>query len=659
MRHLARSFSNMIFTLAFLLSNTGWVCAQSYNVVQKKGEIYPIAGTGAASYTGDGNSALFAGFNTPTGIAIDGDGNLYIADSKNHVIRRIEAETGVISTIAGTGIQGFSSDGGTATETQLDLPTYIGVSKRGDLYISDTGNHRLRKVLPSGVMSTVHGNPDLIPGQIAIDDLTGMVYFTDRGSSTRKDNLHIISSILRIFPSGDVTTFLETPTNYSSTLFYNDIDRDALGNVFLLYGWGFSDEIARFNGRSGTKDSIFCRSARHRTIEAFALSEPDVYYAEENFSRSLPSTVIRYGKIDKGSGFQDFGIDTIGTYTGEVSDLAIDKEGNVIFANKADNKIYRITNRKGFEPDIEFPKTFSMGELVMGSTKTKSLRLSNIGNMRLSILNISSQIPSLAIQPKSADIESGDSASVSLTIEPERSGEITGAITVLNTDPDQANVSIPLLATAFTARIDLDLERGPENQNNHRLKGVTAGDTITVQIFGSDMPTLAGFQVSLQYDTAFISAESLAFENGTLIPNALTVITHTEASVTASAAAPGEVSSQNRTDLMGTLNFVILDNFSQPDSTSIDLTDATLSLNDGTLVEVERQGSISLSSESQLTGDFDGDSSVGFSDFLKFAQVFGKRSADADYDAKFDLNDDGMIGFSDFLIFAASFGSTG
>ena len=122
MERLVRFISRHIFLSLFLnlSSNARNIGAQSFNVVQKKNLVYPIAGTGTASNTGDDGPSLCAGLNTLTGIAIDADGNLYIADSENHVIRRIEAETGIISTVAGTGEGGFSEETGLATEVQLN-----------------------------------------------------------------------------------------------------------------------------------------------------------------------------------------------------------------------------------------------------------------------------------------------------------------------------------------------------------------------------------------------------------------------------------------------------------------------------------------------------------------------------------------------------------
>ena len=201
-----RLVCQMVLVLALTSVGFGEVCAQSFNVVQKQGVTVPIAGSAAASYTGDGGAALFAGLNAPISVAIDGEGNLYIADTGNHVIRRVEAETGIISTVAGTGVGGFSAEDGLAIEVQLNGPQFVGVAENGDLYISDTGNHRLRKVsAESGLISTVYGTPELIPGDIAIDNLNGIVYFTDR--EERYPSL--LKSVMRVLPSGDVAPFFE------------------------------------------------------------------------------------------------------------------------------------------------------------------------------------------------------------------------------------------------------------------------------------------------------------------------------------------------------------------------------------------------------------------------------------------------------------------
>ncbi len=172
------------------------------------------------------------------------------------------------------------------------------------------------------------------------------------------------------------------------------------------------------------------------------------------------------------------------------------------------------------------------------------------------------------------------------------------------------------------------------------------------------MPTLNGYSVTLQYDPAFIDANTIAFEPGPLMPNALAVTQFSEASMIVSVAATGSSLSEVSEGLMGTLSFVVSENFEHPDSTAINLTNVTFSLGDGTLLEAVRSGSITLSGTIALVGDFNGDGSVGFSDFLQLAQAFGTKSTDAGFDSRLDLDSDGEVGFSDFLLFAANFGAT-
>jgi sugar lactone lactonase YvrE len=120
------------------------------------GVITTVAGTGAVGFSGDGQPATGALLNRPTGLGTDAAGNLYIADSDNHRIRRV-SPNGVITTIAGTGTGGFSGDGGQATSAQLSFPDDVAVDAAGNVYIADAGNHRLRKVSPSGVITTIAG----------------------------------------------------------------------------------------------------------------------------------------------------------------------------------------------------------------------------------------------------------------------------------------------------------------------------------------------------------------------------------------------------------------------------------------------------------------------------------------------------------------------
>jgi uncharacterized protein (TIGR03437 family) len=126
--------------------------------VSPAGVISTVAGSGTSGFSGDGGPAIQAQLNNPNGVAVDQAGNLYIADTENHVIRKV-APDGTISTAVGFGVwPGFNGDGGPATQATLNTPNGVAVDSAGNLYIADTKNYRIRKVAPSGVITTVAGN---------------------------------------------------------------------------------------------------------------------------------------------------------------------------------------------------------------------------------------------------------------------------------------------------------------------------------------------------------------------------------------------------------------------------------------------------------------------------------------------------------------------
>jgi sugar lactone lactonase YvrE len=123
--------------------------------ITPSGIITTVAGTGLSGYNGDGISATEAKLNRPTGVAVDAAGNIYIGDAHNHRIRRVDTD-GKISTIAGTGMAGLMGDGGNATDAQLKTPTGVAIGNAGNLYISDFGNNRIRSV--SNVVTVISVN---------------------------------------------------------------------------------------------------------------------------------------------------------------------------------------------------------------------------------------------------------------------------------------------------------------------------------------------------------------------------------------------------------------------------------------------------------------------------------------------------------------------
>ena len=155
-----------------------------------------IAGTNMPGFGGDGGPATAALLVDCQGIALDGAGNLYVADTHDRRIRKISA-AGIISTVAGNGVDNFSGDGGQAINAELNNPQGVALDAQGNLYIADTGNNRIRKVTASGVITTIAGSTSSGyagdggfstaaqlngPSRVALDP-AGNIYFTDNGNN--------------------------------------------------------------------------------------------------------------------------------------------------------------------------------------------------------------------------------------------------------------------------------------------------------------------------------------------------------------------------------------------------------------------------------------------------------------------------------------------
>ena len=132
--------------------------ARVRKVAASTGILTTVAGNGTAGFSGDGGAATSAQINQATGIAVDGSGNLYVADSLNNRVRMVTASTGIITTVAGNGTAGFAGDGGAATGAELNQPAAVAVDAAGNIFVVD-GQTRVREVTAStGVIETIAGD---------------------------------------------------------------------------------------------------------------------------------------------------------------------------------------------------------------------------------------------------------------------------------------------------------------------------------------------------------------------------------------------------------------------------------------------------------------------------------------------------------------------
>ena len=141
-------------------------CACVLAADQSDSKTYTVQTVAGNNSIGDGGSALLALFSQTEGIAVDSQGNIYVADADNSRVRKITTD-GVIHTVAGTGVHGFTGDGGPANQAALNQPYGLAVDFAGNLYIADLGNARIRKVTTDGIIHTVAGGGTLAKGTAA------------------------------------------------------------------------------------------------------------------------------------------------------------------------------------------------------------------------------------------------------------------------------------------------------------------------------------------------------------------------------------------------------------------------------------------------------------------------------------------------------------
>ena len=212
--------------------------------VDTSGRISSVAGTGDRGFSGDGGPAIEATLAAPRDVAVAADGSLYISDSGNHRIRKLNP-AGDISTVAGTRSSGFRRDGGLATSAELDLPLGIAVDGSGDLFIADSRNHRIRRVLATGIIITLAGSNNFggdggpatdallfFPLSVAVDSVGDLYIADSRNHRTRQVN--VSGTITTVAGTGDPDFAGDGGQARGADLFApRDLTFDADGNLYI------------------------------------------------------------------------------------------------------------------------------------------------------------------------------------------------------------------------------------------------------------------------------------------------------------------------------------------------------------------------------------------------------------------------------------------
>jgi trimeric autotransporter adhesin len=332
------------------------------------GNLSRVAGTCQAGFSGDGGSALLAQLNNPQGLAVDTLGNLYISDMGNQRIRKV-TPAGIVSTVAGTGVAGYSADNVPATNSQLNNPQGVAVDAAGNLYIADSLNFRVRQVVPNGTISTIAGTAT--PGNsgdggpataatlsnpvaLALDS-AGNLYIGDSGSN----------EVRKIAPGGTITLVAGTGTpNFSGDsgpATAADINQpqglavDAAGNLYIADRGNFRVREVSPAGTISTYagDGAFGITGDHGPATSAELSGPSGVAVDYNRNLYIADISGRIrmvnaaGTITTAAGQTnitvsgDGGPASFGQFTGPWG-VTRDGSGNLYVADYTNNRVRKI-----------------------------------------------------------------------------------------------------------------------------------------------------------------------------------------------------------------------------------------------------------------------------------------------------------------------------
>ena len=296
--------------------------------INASGGIITLVGNGSLGYDGDGGVAYLATVNQPQDVTVTRSGVIYIADAGNNVIRKIST-AGIISTYAGTGVAGFSGDGGPATSAQLDQPTGIALDRAGNLYITDYNNYRVRKIDTFGTITTIAGNG--FGAGIGSGGYTG-----DGGPATAAE----------LFYPTDVTVDAAGNVYIADEL--NNVVRkvNTSGIISTVAGTG----IGSFSGDGGLATAAQLLTPSHVAVDTVG----NLYISDEGNNRIRKVNTLGIINTIAGTGVAGFSGDNGSALLAKLNHqqgIAVDGSGKVYIADESNSRI-RVISSSGYFPSF-------------------------------------------------------------------------------------------------------------------------------------------------------------------------------------------------------------------------------------------------------------------------------------------------------------------
>jgi sugar lactone lactonase YvrE len=340
-------------------------------VLAAPGDITTVAG----GFIGDGGPATSASLNGPLGVAVDASGNLFITDRLNHRVRRVDAATGIITTVAGDGGSGFSGDGGPATSASLSFPEGVAVDASGNLFIADAGNSRIGRVdAATGIITTVagvgaggfsgDGGPAtsaslFFPEGVAVDAL-GNLFIADT-SNNRVRRVDAATGIITTVAGDGASGFSGDggPATSASLNSPRGVAVDASGNLFIA---DFSnDRVRRVDAVTGTITTVAggvfgdggpaTGASLNRPFEVAADGSGNLLIADFSNNRvrrvDAATGIITTVAGDGAFGFSGDGGPATSASLGFPSGVAVDSSGNLFIADFSNRRIRRVDAATG------------------------------------------------------------------------------------------------------------------------------------------------------------------------------------------------------------------------------------------------------------------------------------------------------------------------